>query len=139
MCFPVPNKYPSLLKHHLNKGGITVDCPLINNSEGRYIDQMLPSKYTLSPLDAKKVFDSYYGILNTVRGSYLNCVNINNPNSFESCSKGINSPDAKCCYVSGTRGTNSVNLCTVIPSSTYSTMSRLFSQAQAKLDCGSSQ
>jgi hypothetical protein len=136
MCFPIPNQYPALFKNVYTKLGYSLDCPLINNYNGEYSDELIDNYY-IKPNDAQAIFNAGKTIV-SLAGPFAKCTNIREPSSFDSCSRAINSPLAKCCYLTGHQGDKNVNICAGIPNETQHIMNWLYQQINVKMDCGES-
>jgi hypothetical protein len=134
MCFPVNNKYPAFFKYSFTKDGYTIDCPLVNNYRGTYEDVLIKGRYSIKPEDAQIIFKNTSAIDDELAAK---CSAIKSPNSYKSCASAIHSTRGRCCYVSGDNGNTRVNICNAIPNASFKVMSNFYSQANAKIDCGS--
>jgi hypothetical protein len=138
ICLPVASKYPAYFKYSFIKANYTIDCPLLNEFNGSYNNTLIASNYSLSFNEALVLVNSTM-IATDMPDPYFNCLSTKNPNSYESCSKAIDSPNAKCCYVRGVKGRYTANLCQGITNESYHIWKNLYeAQAGATLDCGSS-
>jgi hypothetical protein len=131
LCSPAVTKYPALFKDAYQKQGYTIDCPILNDSKELYVDKIIGN---VSAEDAQTIVDSTKSITGLASAS-IACSNIAKPNSYDSCSSAITSNLAKCCYVSGTNGSATVNSCTTVPNASQKVLNRLYSELGAKLDC----
>jgi hypothetical protein len=71
-------------------------------------------------------------LLTSITDQVVVCQSIQNPKTFDSCSKGINSTMAKCCYVKvGDKET-----CLAVPNEAQFQIIKIYSNAGFLVDCG---